>query len=707
MSKGTEYTVVSNNRSIRAFAVLFSLVMVLSVVSIGVGAAGAGVTGEVSETASDADSQIEEVLSEEEYTSTTDTTPEEMVFIASETGTVFGLDIGGDDPEIAWEYETNEPTESSPTVADGTVYITVGVGSGTSSALYALDAETGDKEWEHSLIQGEASPTIVDGTVYVGDSVSGNVYALDADTGDTVWSESIGTGVRGAPHVVDGHVYVSGFGVNDGGLFALDADTGDQVWHYDETVGVEGSPTWDDGTLYVADRLGQGGIHAVDAETGDQEWFFEKWEAVASSALVTDGTVYFPTASSGSAGVYAVDAETGDQEWFFDDFEGAAYMEGSATADDGTIYVGTIGNNGSAWGGGQENSTLYALDGDTGDVEWEFNDVNRSIASTPTVHDNVVYVGGGYDRGFDDAIENGTMFALDASTGDELFTFDNPEVGSGFVSSPTIVDSPDGESADSRVLQGILGHTGAFVGDGSVEGVVLDTSGDAVADATVTVDGDQSTTDSNGQYSVSVGPGEHTVEIDAAGFESVETAVTVGSGESVERAVELVSEYDVGDVTRTGNVTIVDAVKIQQYLAGVLDDDAVFDENLADVQRNGDISIVDAVLIQQLLAGIADAGAVDVADLGDLDAGDDQVSVDVEHSGDLGTVESVDLRLAADEDDLDSATPVALETVDLEPGAEESLSLSVDTTKLSDGTYYYGVFTDDDSETDSFTVADD
>ena len=82
---------------------------------------------------------------------------------------------GGD---VVWEFETGDDVDSSPTVADGTVF----VGSADNN-VYALDARDGTERWTYETGSGvRSSPTVVNGTVFVGSGPveSGAVYALDA-----------------------------------------------------------------------------------------------------------------------------------------------------------------------------------------------------------------------------------------------------------------------------------------------------------------------------------------------------------------------------------------------------------------------------------------------------------------------------------------------------------------------------------------------
>ena len=641
-------------------------------------------------------------------------------FVGSEDGVVHAVDVEGEEAEQSWEFDTEDGLiQASPTVVDGTVYI----GSGgftddgsVAGSVYALDAETGELEWEFTdVFRSQASVSVVGGTAYVTGDMD-RVWALDADTGDIEWNETLDTTIRndGAPHVVDGTVYLSGFETNfggsgDGGLIALDAATGEQEWHYQNVNGLRGSPTWDDGTIYVADRLASGGVHAVDGETGDQEWFFDNVKSTPGSPLVVDDTVYIP-AESTTGGLYAIDADTGDQEWFFDDLVGDGYGDASATYHDGTVYFGTIGNNVDDWGGGMANSSVYAVDADTGDREWAFLPSetvtgNLSVSSTPTVHDGVLYVGAGTSEPKYDPPQDGVLFGLDVDTGDVLFEYENPEPLSGFATSPTVVEAADGNSADSRVAQGVLGHTDAFP-NYEISGQVVDPTGEPIEGVTIEAQGtaQSATTDEDGYYALSVPSGEHTLAVGADGYTDTSLMAEVDETDTT-HDLELAPTYQVGDVGHSNEVSIVDAALIQQQLAGL--EPEPFDPMLADVQRSGEITIVDAVLIQQTLAGIADPGETEITETSTETVGDTvEVTVTVENSGGMGTLQTVEHQFAGDDDALDEHTR-AVEAVDLEPEETVELTFTVDTASLESGTHYYQVATDDDSAVVSIESSDD
>lgn len=70
-------------------------------------------------------------------------------------------------------------------------------------------------------------------------------------------------------------------------------------------------------------------------------------------------------------------------------------------------------------------------------------------------------------------------------------------------------------------------------------------------------------------------------------------------------ATNQIENVKLGDVDRDGEVTIMDAARLQLYMAKLLADTDVCDLTVADYDCNGDIDIMDAALIQLVLAGLA------------------------------------------------------------------------------------------------------
>jgi outer membrane protein assembly factor BamB len=319
-------------------------------------------------------------------------------------GTVPERPQGAGPSDQKWSFKIDASVSSSPTVADGTVY----VGSYFFGNLYAIDVGTGEEEWAFrtgDLVS--SSPTVADGTVYVG-SEDNNLYAVDAESGDQEWVFETGDWVDSSPTVADGTVYVGSYDEN---LYAVDTATGEQEWAFETGGGVDSSPTVADGTVYVGSY--DENLYAVDTATGEQEWAFETGAGVYSSPTVADGTVYV---GSYNFSLYAVDAGSGDQEWVF---ETGDRVYSSPTVADGTVYVGSDNVF-------SHDENLYAVDAATGDQEWTFETGDR-VYSSPTVADGTVYVGSNNDN----------LYAVDAESGDQQWTF---ETGGLVRSSPTVAD---------------------------------------------------------------------------------------------------------------------------------------------------------------------------------------------------------------------------------------------------------------------------
>jgi outer membrane protein assembly factor BamB len=76
-----------------------------------------------------------------------------------------------------WRFATGAEVFSSPTVADGVVYV-----GNLAGVLFAVDAGTGAERWRVALGGGVyASPAVAGGSVYVG-SLDGALYAIGGES---------------------------------------------------------------------------------------------------------------------------------------------------------------------------------------------------------------------------------------------------------------------------------------------------------------------------------------------------------------------------------------------------------------------------------------------------------------------------------------------------------------------------------------------
>jgi outer membrane protein assembly factor BamB len=160
------------------------------------------------------------------------------------TGNLTALNAATGAPQ--WTFSSPDVSfTSAPAVANGVVY------TGTSGGpVWALNAHTGAPLWDYGYDDDWSSPTVADGVVYVyevegeGDTT---LYALNASTGAQLWIyDTNQAGGAGAPAVANGVVYVNGF---HGNLYALDASTGAGLWS--PPVGPSFFPAVVNGRVYV------------------------------------------------------------------------------------------------------------------------------------------------------------------------------------------------------------------------------------------------------------------------------------------------------------------------------------------------------------------------------------------------------------------------------------------------------------------------
>jgi outer membrane protein assembly factor BamB len=218
------------------------------------------------------------------------------VYVGSHDSTLYA--VNAETGDELWRFaEPSSRVVSSPTVVDGTVYF--GSNEGTDGgALYAVDAETetatDTDEWEFSEEARErfnthadkiwsftepservdSSPTVADGTVYVG-SHDGTLYAVNAETGEREWKFTEPSGeIHSSPTVADGTVYIGmdkyietdtrDAPERDGALYAVDTETGQKKWGFTEPHDlVRSSPVVVEGTVYFGSY--DGNLYAVDA----------------------------------------------------------------------------------------------------------------------------------------------------------------------------------------------------------------------------------------------------------------------------------------------------------------------------------------------------------------------------------------------------------------------------------------------------------
>jgi len=294
------------------------------------------------------------------------------------------------DGKLRWKFKTDGRVTSSPAVYQGHVYFgsydgnIYSVDANTGQQRWKF-ASQGEHRFTAKHLHGAepaaesmpdpfdlylSSPTIAQGTVYVG-SGDGNIYAIDAASGALHWKFRTGNVVHASPAVVNDTVYVGSW---DTFFYALNAKSGQERWRFktgedpdtSNQVGIQSSALIADGVVYFGCR--DSNLYALDAATGAKKWAFSnKGSWVISTPIVADGTLYFATSDSGL--FHAVDAQTGNLKYSLS-FHHWPMFSSPAIAGR-TLYIGSHAG------------TLIAIDLDKHATAWTFSTdgANRNAAA--------------------------------------------------------------------------------------------------------------------------------------------------------------------------------------------------------------------------------------------------------------------------------------------------------------------------------------
>jgi outer membrane protein assembly factor BamB len=345
-----------------------------------------------------------------------------------------GYDPDGEVPQrglvVGWDFETayDELLYHPPTFTDGTLL------TASEATLYALDAEEGNVRWKHSRTTTNADGESV--PFYVGEVVCGancafvswtipgendRLTAHNAKTGERKWELEANT-TLGAVLPVGNTLYVVATVPEGQQLLALDPGTGEERWRHSVDVASHPPLAYADGTLFSGEFrdekesfTGWWHIRAFDASDGSRQWshrvegsqvgartdierFFGIGGGGRPNLTVADGRVYFGT---GPYEFYALDAADGSELWTHSMEVGRTDTGHAPVVDEDTVYLANLSN-------------VTALDAETGEQRWQYDDARISFEGYPEWYP--ILVG--------DVLlvpEQVTWLALDASTGEEVY----------------------------------------------------------------------------------------------------------------------------------------------------------------------------------------------------------------------------------------------------------------------------------------------
>lgn len=130
--------------------------------------------------------------------------------------------LSASDGSTLWQFAlpvvSGKPAEARFALADRILYVRVWQNTKGNGALYALNADSGERLWDFDTgSEGVYVPSIANGFVYFCGWLSRTVYALNATNGQKNWSYSL-AGRGGNTAVSDGRLYVAS---QDGIIYAF------------------------------------------------------------------------------------------------------------------------------------------------------------------------------------------------------------------------------------------------------------------------------------------------------------------------------------------------------------------------------------------------------------------------------------------------------------------------------------------------------
>ncbi|QHS21744.1 PQQ-binding-like beta-propeller repeat protein [Virgibacillus sp. MSP4-1] len=276
---------------------------------------------------------------------------------------------------------------------------------------------------------GESTPVVYDGVMF---NITGanDVQAINAKTGEIIWefqpeladgldTVCCGWTSRGVA-IGEGKVFV---GLLDARLVALDQKTGEVLWEtevdeWEKGHTIASAPLYYDGKVYTGIAGGEYGIRgyvaAYDAEMGRQIWRtytipgpgeegHETWPQDNNSWL-TGGAPVWQTP--------AIDPELG--QIYFSTGNTSPDLDGSKREGDNLFA-----------------NSVVALDADTGERNWHFQEVHHDIwdldAANPVVLFDVE-MDGEMKKGIAQAGKTGWVYILDRTNGEPLIGMEEKEV---------------------------------------------------------------------------------------------------------------------------------------------------------------------------------------------------------------------------------------------------------------------------------------
>ncbi|MBN1532206.1 MAG: PQQ-binding-like beta-propeller repeat protein [Spirochaetes bacterium] len=259
-------------------------------------------------------------------------------------------------------------------------------------------------QWKTNVQASVTSKPVFEKDIIVVATGRGGVVALNK-YGNILWRQYLGSVTKSTPVIHESSVYVT---TVDSKIYSLDITSGKVRWNQkiDGPLLFGAQPLAVNGKLFVATSYGK--VAAFSAADGKELWIRDLKAGIFSSMDHHDDLLYIGTDQSI---VYALDDDDGDVDWDFD--VDSRIISSSPKVYKDNVYVGCY------------SGSFYAIDASRGRMRWKF-DMKKSIFSNPAFHDDTVYIGA----------SDGTLYALDARKGSLQWKFNT---GSKMMSEPDIL----------------------------------------------------------------------------------------------------------------------------------------------------------------------------------------------------------------------------------------------------------------------------
>jgi outer membrane protein assembly factor BamB len=241
--------------------------------------------------------------------------------------------------EQLWTYETNDASSDvvTPWPYSGTIFLS------SSERIYALNAETGAKQWTWGPGRPYTNITSVsvgEESLYVGTEYDG-LYVVDVESGKRINRHDLSNSLYPSS-IVDGTVYSI-----DGNILRLiNLEEMSVRWMFrneklsaGETVPLT-RPTVTDDAVIVGEQDTDSRVWAFDRSTGAKRWTFQTSKSI-NDPVVVGNTVLISCFAGGDLdmdALYALDVQDGSVQWRAG-IEGLFGVEYHPIVADGTIYL--------------------------------------------------------------------------------------------------------------------------------------------------------------------------------------------------------------------------------------------------------------------------------------------------------------------------------------------------------------------------------